>query len=339
MILINGREVDSHKLPYVVAEISGNHFGSLQRAFALIDAAVYAGADAVKTQCYVPDSITIDHSGPGFVLKDGPWKGRRLFDLYEEACTPPEWHPALYSYAKEKKITIFSSVFDPVEVDLLERLGCPAYKIASFELTDIPLIRYAAKTGKPIILSTGMANDTEVYDAVEAVDNEGFCLLYCVSGYPTPSEELNLWKMRVMMRDWSPVGISDHTVDPYVPVMATSLGACMIEKHLKLSDYDAGLDSDFSLSPRDFKKMTDSVRTTWCAFDNTRSQSEESSKSLRRSLYIVRDIKAGEEFTLQNLRSIRPGHGLAPVNIEKFIGQKAKEDYKRGTPTSLDMLP
>lgn len=335
---INGREIGPNHPPYVIAEISANHNGSLDRALRLIDAAKYAGADGVKFQCYEASTITLDCDGPGFVLEDGPWKGKRLFDLYRKAQTPFAWFPALFERARAIGITAFSSVFDRSSIDLLESLGCPAYKIASFELTDLPLIRYAASTGKPIILSTGMGSEQEINQAWRTIRalTDGIAL-HCVSGYPTPASESNLTLIALWRASGTPVGISDHTTGIEIPIAATALGACVIEKHLKL-DRARTVDSAFSLVPNNFKAMVDAVRNTWAALQPSRAQSEEASRPLRRSLYAVADIPAGSPFTNENIRSIRPGHGLPPATIDEVIGKTAARAIARGEPMTADAI-
>lgn len=381
-MIIAGREIGPGQPPYVVAEISGSHGGALNNALHLIDAALAAGADAVKTQCYEADTITLDCDRPDFVIKDGPWKGRRLHELYRSAQTPFAWHPKLYKYARDIGITIFSSVFDPTAVDLLESLGCPAYKIASFEIVDLPLIRRAAATGKPLIISTGMATPEEVEAAnMEAgvaralanpeyvkASNErdeqkcqefikfiigNITLLHCVSGYPTPPSEANL--RRLINRDgfgvqqpdgWvRPIffhGVSDHTAGIEVPIAATALAAtsrdaCIIEKHLMLPGV-ATEDAAFSLTPDAFAAMVRAVRSTWEALQPSTAASEAPSRQLRRSLYSVSQIAAGEPFSTANVRSIRPGYGLPPKHLPEIIGRAAKRDIVRGEALTWEMV-
>lgn len=330
---IEKREIGCGLPPYIVVEISGNHGGDLDKALHLIEIAKWAGADAVKTQCYEPQTLTLDCDSPDFILKDGPWKGRRLFDLYGNAHTPLSWHPRLYEHAHGAGIPIFSSVFDFSSVDLLERLGCPAYKIASMEIVDIPLIRYAAKTGKPLIISTGMSTAEERGKALAASDRNNTAMLHCVSGYPTPVEEAGLWRFDGLKRVHQRVGISDHSLGWEVPIMATAMGACIIEKHLCLSRDDGSEDADFSLEPAEFKTMCNMVRSAWkaCRLSDNNIPSEQSSRQLRRSLYVVQDMHKGEHFTPEKVRSIRPGYGLPPEYIDKVIGREAITDIKRGT--------
>jgi len=341
-VTIDGRPIGPGHPPYVIAEMSGNHKGDLGRALALIDAAHAAGADAVKLQTYTADIITIDHDGPGFLLQGGLWKGRTLHDLYREAHTPWDWHPALFERARSLGITIFSSPFDDTAVDLLEGLGAPAYKIASFELNDLPLIRRAARTGKPLVLSTGLATLGEIADAVEAAGGVPLVLLHCVSGYPTPAEDCNLRTIAHLAEAFGvPAGLSDHSHGIAVPVAAAALGACVIEKHVTLARADGGVDADFSLEPHEFKAMVDAVRTGWQALGRVNyalEPSEAGGRDYRRSLYIVADVAAGEPLTPVSVRSIRPGFGLAPKHLPAVLGRRAARALKRGEPLAWGML-
>ncbi len=329
-MIINGREISCKLPPYIIGEISGNHCGKKQWALDLIKAAKDAGADAAKLQCYTPETITLDCDKPDFIIKDGPWNGRKLYELYQSAYTPWNWFPDLFEYAKSIGITLFSSVFDNSSVDFLENLGCPAYKIASMEITDTNLITYAAKTGKPLIISTGMASWEEIQNAKEAAGNNKPLFLHCISGYSTPVKETNLI---VLKHGWA-AGISDHTVGWTVPVAATALGAVMIEKHLKLdiNKYpQKPEDSRFSMSPDSFRGMTEKVRPVWKAMQPSARKSEESSRQARRSLYVVKDMKAGEKFTEENVRSIRPAYGLPPSRLSSVLCCHAHYDIEAGT--------
>jgi pseudaminic acid synthase len=344
-ISIAGREIGSQFPPYVVAEMSGNHNGDINRAFAIMEAAKDAGADAIKLQTYTAETITIDCDGPGFQISEGLWKGRTLFELYGEAHTPWEWHEALFAKGKELGITVFSSPFDPTSIELLESLDAPAYKIASFEIVDIPLIEKAAATGKPLIISTGMASQQEAHDAVMAArkaGNGGVILLHCTSGYPTPVQDANLVTMSQLAEDFEvAVGLSDHTYGTVVSVAATALGACFIEKHFTLSRADGGPDADFSLEPAELLALTTDCRAAWLARGEVNygaAGSEKGSVEFRRSLYAVKDIAAGEVFTETNTRSIRPGYGLKPVHLYEIIGSKAVVDIKRGTPMQWSLI-
>lgn len=330
---INGREIGPGQPPYIIAEASCNHGGSLQACFDLIRKAKESGADAIKFQAYTADTITLDSKRPEFTIDDGPWKGKRLHDLYRETETPFQWFPQIKKWADEAGITWFASCFDKTSVDLMVELGAPAIKIASFEIVDIPLIRYAAETGKPIILSTGMASDEEILPAWQEVRkvHEDVALLHCVSGYPTPPEEANL---RMLMQGNLPspyVGLSDHTIGDIVPIAATALGAQIIEKHFRLP-YLFSYDIDFSMTPFAFLQMTRAVRQAWAAMQPSVSAAEDAHRPYRRSLYAVQDIKAGEQFTEQNVRSIRPGAGMPPSELPEVLKRKAVTNIPRGEP-------
>lgn len=327
---IAGREIGGKNAPYIIAEISGNHAGSLENAKRLIKAAKRAGADSVKTQCYEPDTITLDCNKLDFIVQDGLWRGRTLYDLYSKAHTPFAWHKELYSLAHKEGITIFSSVFDFSSVDLLESLGCPAYKIASFEIVDLPLIAYAAKTGKPLIISTGLASDREVLEAQEAAGGRA-AFLHCTSDYPGTVETADLGRiahLENILGFTCPVGISDHTPRAsIVPIAATAMRAAIIEKHLKL-DGTISEDETFSLTPLIFKAMVEDVHATYEAMKVQPKKIV--NRQFRRSLYAVRDIQEGEMFSPENIRSIRPGYGMAPKNLERMIGRKAPKSYRKG---------
>jgi pseudaminic acid synthase len=344
-ITITGRRIASDAPPYVIAELSGNHRGRIERAHALIDAAKQAGADAVKLQTYTADTITIDHDGPGFVIEGGLWHGRRLHDLYREAHTPWEWHAELFAHAQRIGVTAFSSPFDPTAIDLLERLGAPAYKIASFEIVDTPLIRRAARTGKPLIISTGMASSEEIDEAVAAAregGDGGVAILHCVSGYPTPPGEANLARIaRLQAEHDCPIGLSDHTLGTEVAIAAVALGAVLIEKHVTLARADGGPDAAFSLEPAELAALVQGVRTAWSALGRAeygRAPSETGNMMLRRSLYAVKDIAAGDVLTEENVRSIRPGLGLSPKHLPQLIGCRAATAIARGTPMSFSFV-
>lgn len=344
-LTIAGRMIGHDQPPYVIAELSGNHNGDIQRALRLMDAAKEAGADAVKLQTYTADTITIDHNGPGFTIKGGLWDGRQLYDLYREAGTPWEWHPTLFDYAKKIGITCFSSPFDPSAIDFLEMLKTPAYKIASFEIVDTPLIQYAAKTGKPLVISTGMAKESEIADAMATSKKSGtgeVALLHCTSAYPTPAEDANLARIPALAARFDcPVGLSDHTLATEVAIAAVALGAVIVEKHLTLARSDGGPDAAFSLEPEELKTLVKGVHTAYVAIGKSTSraaQSEKSSMIFRRSLYAVKDIAAGEILTAENVRSIRPGYGLAPKLLPEILGKSARQAIKRGTPLSFDLM-
>nr|WP_281414968.1 pseudaminic acid synthase [Azospirillum picis] len=326
----------------MIAEMSGNHKGDLGRALALVEAAKEAGADAVKLQTYTADTITIAHDGPGFRLEGGLWEGRTLHDLYREAHTPWEWHEPLFERARSLGLTIFSSPFDETAVDLLERLDAPAFKIASFELIDLPLIRRAARSGRPLILSTGLATLAEIEEAIGVVGEVPVALLHCVSGYPAPAEECNLKTIPHLADAFGVVaGLSDHSQGIAVPVAAAVMGASIIEKHFTLSRADGGVDSAFSLEPAEFRAMADGVRTATAAIgrvDYAVKPSEAGGRDYRRSLYVVADIAAGERLTSANVRSIRPGFGLAPKHLPAVVGRRAARPLRRGEPLGWEML-
>lgn len=344
-ITIDGRRIGAGHPPYVIAEMSGNHNGDIKRAFALLEAAKNAGADAVKLQTYTADTITIDYDGPEFRIKGGLWNGRSLYELYQEAHTPWEWHPQLFARARELGITVFSSPFDPTAIGLLEGLGAPAYKIASFEIIDLPLVQRAARTGKPLIISTGIADLGEIAEAVDAARAAGcreIALLHCTSGYPTPPEESNLRTLPNLADTFGVVaGLSDHTPGTAVPVAAVALGASLIEKHFTLRRADGGPDAAFSLEPDELADLVASCRTAWSALGKVNyalEASEQGNKIFRRSLYVVEDIPAGASFTDKNVRSIRPGHGMLPKHLPEILGRRASRAIARGTPLAWSMI-
>jgi pseudaminic acid synthase len=344
-VAIAGRPIGPGHPPYVVAEMSGNHNGDIGRALALIDAAKTAGANAVKLQTYTADTITIDHDGPAFRVHGGLWDGRRLYELYQEAHTPWDWHPRLFEHARAIGIDIFSSPFDPTAVAFLDGLGAPAFKIASFELIDLPLIELCARTGKPLIMSTGLAAPTEIAEAVAAARGAGcdqIILLHCTSGYPTPASQMHLKTLPHLAEQHGVVaGLSDHTMGVAVSVAAVALGACFIEKHFTLDRAEGGVDSDFSLEPPELARLVADARTAWEALGEVRydeAACEASSRDHRRSLYVVADVAAGEVLTAQNVRSIRPGFGLPPKHLPEILGRRAARALKRGEPLDLSML-
>jgi len=340
-IVVAGRTIGPGRPPYIIAEMSGNHMGRLDRALALIDAAVDAGADAVKLQTYTADTITIDHDGPEFRIEGGLWKGYTLHRLYQEAHTPWDWHPALFERARARGIAIFSSPFDETAIELLEGLDAPAFKIASFEIVDTPLIRRAARSGKPLIISTGMASLGEIQAAINAAAKTPVALLHCVSGYPTPADEMNLKTIPHLAEAFGvPTGLSDHSLGVAVPVAAAALGATIIEKHLTLSRADGGVDHAFSLEPAEFKMMADAARTAWVALGRVHYEPEPSEvggREYRRSLYVTADVGRGELLTSANVRSIRPGLGLPPMHLPIVLGRHAARDLKRGEPLAWNM--
>lgn len=342
---IAGRAIGTKHAPYVIAEVSGNHKGRIDTALAIIEAAKNAGADAVKLQTYTADTITIDHDGEGFVVENGLWAGQKLYDLYDEAHTPWSWHAALFERGRELGITVFSSPFDTTAVDFLEELDAPAYKIASFEIVDLPLIAYTARTGKPLIISTGMADLEEIGQAVETAREAGceqLVLLHCVSGYPTPVNESNLATITELREIFkTDVGLSDHSLTTVSAAAATALGATVVEKHLTLDRDAGGPDSAFSLEPDEFRQLCEDCRTAWNAVGQPgfgRKSSEKDNAIFRRSLYVVKDISKNEPLTRKNIRSIRPGYGLEPKYIEKVLGKRSTQNIPRGTPLHWDLF-
>ncbi|MBL4894560.1 MAG: pseudaminic acid synthase [Emcibacter sp.] len=344
-IQIGKHTLGQGQAPYIIAEMSGNHNQDINRAFKIIDAAKKSGVHAVKLQTYTADTITIDHDGDEFMISEGLWAGRNLYELYQEAHTPWDWHKDLFDHAAKRDITLFSSPFDNTAIDFLEDLNAPAYKIASFEIIDLPLVRYAATTGKPLIISTGLATEDEIREAIECVrdtGNENLVMLHCVSGYPSDPAEANLNTMCHIAREFDVLsGLSDHSYGIAVPVAATALGACVIEKHLTLSRAEGGVDSDFSLEPQEFAELVTScglAHATLGTVDYSLKPSEVQNQKFRRSLYAVADIHKGDSLSPQNIRSIRPGLGLKPKYYDELLGKVAATDIARGSPLSWDML-
>lgn len=335
---IAGRPIDSKHPPFVIGEISCNHCGDMDKALQLIKAAKDAGADSVKFQAYEADDLTIEHYSPEFQIQAGPWAGRYLHELYTKAQTPFRWFPWLFEQGKRHEITVFASVFSKRGVDMLEKLDCPAYKIASMEIVDIPLIQYAASTGKPLIISTGMATQDDINWACHAAHAGPFALLHCISGYPSPIEEANLGRLKKWIEGTeTPVGISDHTLGISVPVAATALGAMIIEKHFMLFGTHPE-DEQFSLTCHEFEYMVGKVHAMWQAMQPSEAKSEESSRQLRRSLYVVKDVKANEPFTEENVRSIRPAYGMASKELPRVLSSFAASDISRGSALEEGML-
>lgn len=336
---IDGREIGAAWPPYLIAELSANHAGSLKAALQGIDAAKAAGADAVKIQTYTPDTMTLDHRGPGFVIEGGLWDGRTLYDLYQEAHTPYAWHPALFEHARKVGITLFSTPFDTSAIELLESLNAPAYKIASFELTDLPLIERAAQTGKPLILSTGMADEGEIEKAVQTARANGareLLLLHCTSAYPAPIDAANVRSIPFLAGRFGVLtGLSDHTPGDTVACAAVALGAVAVEKHFTPDRGLGGPDAAFSVEPAELKTLKSRMDETWRALGEeglVRGEAERENRRFRRSLYAAADIRAGEAFTPQNVRAIRPGYGLPPAEWPRVLASKAACDIRRGTP-------
>lgn len=342
-IEINGRVISSETPPYIIAELSANHNGEIAKALQLIEEAKKAGADAVKMQTYRPDTITLDSNHEDFKITGGLWDGRTLYELYQEAHTPWEWHKPLFEHARKLGITIFSSPFDTTAVDLLEELGAPAYKIASFEAIDLPLIEYVARAGKPMIISTGMANEEEIEEAIDAAKGAGckeLAILHCVSGYPAPPGDYNLRTLVDMRRKFGLItGLSDHTIDNTTAIASVALGASIIEKHFTLDRKGGGPDDSFSLEPDELFALCRDANIAWSALgtvDYGRKSSEQGNVQFRRSLYYVKDLTSGESITEDAVRSVRPGYGLAPKFLSEIIGKKVMSDVKANTPVKSD---
>ncbi|MHA7819025.1 MAG: pseudaminic acid synthase [Erythrobacter sp.] len=344
---INGRAIGSGQRPYLIAEMSGNHNHSLDRALEIVTAAAESGADCIKLQTYTADTITLDVDGPGFTIEDESslWHGRRLHDLYHEAHTPWDWHAPIMEHAKKLGIDCFSSPFDTSAVEFLEELGVPAYKIASFELVDLPLVRKVAETGKPMILSTGMASVIDIGEALRIcreAGNEQLCILKCTSTYPATPENTHISTIPSMRETFGcEVGLSDHTMGSGVAVAATALGAVLIEKHFTLARADGGVDSAFSLEPAEFRMLRDETERAWQALGEVTyggTSAESASKQFRRSLYVAEDMAEGEVFTATNLRSVRPGYGLAPKHYDVLLGKRVNRPLAKGTPVNWDLI-
>lgn len=344
-VTINGRQIGADHAPYIIAELSANHNGSLGRALQTIEEAWRCGAGAIKLQTYTADTLTIDCDAPDFRIKGGLWDGYKLYDLYQEAHTPYGWHQAMFDHARKLGITVFSTPFDESAVDLLESLDAPAYKIASFELVDLPLIRYVAKTGKPMIMSTGMASEAEIAEAVNAAREAGcrdLVLLHCISSYPAPMSQANLLRMPILAQRFGTIpGLSDHTMGTTAAVAAVALGACVIEKHFTLSRGDKGPDSEFSLEPEELKRLCEESYAVWTALGSgsfEQQKAESGSLVFRRSVYFTRDLPAGSVVSETDIRRIRPGMGLAPKHFESLLGRRLKVAVTRGTATRWDQF-
>lgn len=340
---IDNREISSLVPPYIIAELSANHNGCLDRAKQIILAAKQAGADAVKLQSYSADTITLNASSEDFMIRGGLWDGRNLYELYQQAQMPWEWHKPLFDYAKELNITIFSSPFDFSAVDLLEQLGAPAYKVASFEAIDLPLIRYIAKTGKPMIISTGMATEAEIAEAIDTAQQAGcsqLAILHCVSGYPAPAADYNLRTLADMQQRFGVLtGLSDHTIDNITAITSVAMGAVIIEKHVTLDRNGGGADDSFSLEPDDLAALCRDTKIAWQALgavSYSRQLSEQANAKFRRSLYYIEDLPAGTVVTAEHIRSVRPGFGLAPKYFDNIVGSTLKVAVNKNTPTRRD---
>ncbi|PSV46814.1 pseudaminic acid synthase [Photobacterium indicum] len=345
VISINGRKIGPEYPPYIIAELSANHNGDINRAFQIMEEAKKSGADAIKLQTYTHETITMDCDSEEFKIRGGLWDGQTLYELYKGAHMPWEWHKPLFEKAKELNITIFSSPFDFTAVDLLEELDAPAYKIASFELVDLPLIKRVAQTGKPMIMSTGMANEEEIKEAIQVARDNGckeLVVLHCVSGYPAPAEQYNLKTIADISERFGVLsGLSDHTIDNATAVASVVLGACLIEKHVTMDRNGGGADDSFSLEPHELTQLCKDAKTAWKAMGKInyeRTEAEIGNVKFRRSLYVVKDIKEGEAYTPENIKSIRPGFGCAPKHYELIIGKKSMLNLKKGQPFLLKYI-
>ena len=342
---ILGREISEEAPPYIVAEISANHNGNIENAFKIIDMAKRCGADAVKMQTYTPDTITLNSTKEDFVIKDGLWKGRTLHQLYEWAHTPWEWHAEMFSYSKDVGITLFSTPFDETAVTFLEELNTPAYKVASFECTDLHLIKRVASTNKPLIISTGMANDSEIGEAVDTALKFGsgeLTLLHCVSGYPSPADEYNLRTIADMRQKFGvQVGLSDHTLNNVTAISAVALGAVMVEKHVTLDRNGGGPDDSFSLEEDGLRELCSSTKTAWQALGKVnyeRTEAEKGNVKFRRSLYYVSGLQEGDIITENDIRSVRPGFGLPPKYYDKLIGSTVTMSVEENSPVTMESV-
>jgi len=342
-ITIDGRKIGPDFPPYIIAELSANHNGDINRAFQIMEEAKKAGADAIKLQTYTHETITIDCDSEDFQIHGGLWDGQTLYELYKGAHMPWEWHKPLFKKAKDLGITIFSSPFDFTAVELLEELDAPAYKIASFEVIDIPLIKRVAQTGKPMIISTGMANEDEIAEAIKTARGNGcqeLVVLHCVSGYPAPASQYNLRTIADLSDRFNVLsGLSDHTIDNATAVASVSLGACLIEKHVTLDRNGGGPDDSFSLEPHELAALCRDAKTAWSALGKInyeRTEAEKGNLKFRRSLYVVKDMEVGEIITTENVKSIRPGFGLEPKYLEAVLGRGIKKKLRRGTALTKD---
>jgi len=342
-LYINGRQISQNNSPYIIAELSANHNGNIDNALKLIKLAKESGADAVKIQTYRADTITLKSNKEEFVVRGGLWDGKTLYDLYEEAHTPWEWHPILFDYAREIGITLFSSPFDHTAVDLLEKLNTPAYKIASFEIVDLPLIKYVASTGKPMIISTGMANADEIEEAVNAA-TEGGCkelaILHCVSGYPAPASDYNLRTITDMIQRFGLVtGLSDHTLDNTTAITSIAMGGAIIEKHFTLDRKGGGPDDSFSMEPKDLVQLCRDSKVAWSSLGDINYEQKSSEKcniQFRRSLYYVKDLEKGMVLDQTMVRSVRPGYGISPKFIDEILGKSVLKAVEKHSPVRFE---
>jgi len=344
-ITIDGRKIGPNFPPYIIAELSANHNGDINRAFQIMEEAKKSGADAIKLQSYTHDTITMDCDSEDFQIRGGLWDGQTLYDLYKGAHMPWEWHKPLFEKAKSLGITIFSSPFDFSAVDLLEGLNAPAYKIASFEIIDLPLIARVASTGKPMIISTGMATEVEIEEAVNTAKENGcneLVVLQCVSGYPAPAGQYNLRTIPAIAERFDVLsGLSDHTIDNATALASVALGACLIEKHVTLDRNGGGADDSFSLEPAELAQLCKDTKTAWASLGKVnfeRTEAEMGNVKFRRSLYAVENIKSGDILTANNIRSIRPGFGVAPKHYFDILGKKVKKNIAKGTALQFELL-
>ena len=344
-VVISGRKIGQKEKPFIIAELSANHNGSIESALKTIKKAKECGADAIKIQTYSADTMTIDCNEKDFIIKGGLWDGYNLYELYKLAETPFSWHKRLFEYAKEIGIILFSTPFDETAVDLLETLNTPAYKIASFELCDLPLIKYIAEKGKPIIMSTGLSSESEINDALKTARNNGckdIILLHCISSYPAPAEESNLLQIKELSRRYElPIGLSDHTLGTTVALTSIALGACVIEKHFILDRSEKGPDSDFSIEPIELKSLCNQAEIAWKSLGKASFKIQKSEKDnmvFRRSIYFIKDLPKGHILKKDDIKRIRPGKGLPPKMFDFIIGKRLKKDVKRGQATSMDLF-
>lgn len=344
-LIIDNRRIGAEHAPYIIAEMSANHNGSIETAFKIIEMAKRCGADAVKMQSYTADTITLNSDKADFQIEGGLWDGQTLYELYQSAYTPWEWHKPLFEKARSLGITMFSSPFDTTAVDMLEDLNTPAYKIASFEAIDLPLIKYVAQTGKPLIISTGMANDIEIMEAIDAAKSGGckqLAILHCVSGYPAPASDYNLRTIQDMQQRFGLLtGLSDHTLDNTTAIASVALGANIIEKHVTLDRDGGGPDDSFSLEELELKHLCEASRTCWESLgqvDYGRKSSEKGNAQFRRSLYFVKPLKAGDIITPDSVRSVRPGYGLPPKMYDQIVGKTVIHNVEYASPVTLDVI-
>jgi N-acetylneuraminate synthase len=345
MFEISGRKIGLNFPPYIVAEVSANHGGCLEKALETIKAASVNGASAVKIQTYTAETMTIDSDREDFLIQGGLWDGYKLFNLYKEAETPYEWHPELFSYAQRIGVTLFSTPFDETAVELLESLKAPAYKVASFELVDLPLIECIARTKKPMLISTGMASEHEIAEALETARINGcrdILLFHCISSYPAPLDQANLRMIQTLRQKFKvEVGLSDHTIGPIASIASVALGAVAIEKHFTLSRNAKGPDNAFSIEPHELKQLASDSHNTWKSIGHggfKRPNIEAANRQFRRSLYFIRDLKAGDVVTQSDIARIRPGYGAPPSQMNYIVGKRLSEDVFRGTPVDLSLF-